>query len=134
MAEGHTKAGKICTFEYVVRVPDLIRNMTEIKSREDVQVDDVWRVLEPYDHCGLVVAVEDVGEGENKKKKISITHCSSTLVGGIEKGVKELSPTISMSISRAKASSTVSSFIPPARLPDNKNPAEAGFLLSCDMR
>jgi len=85
-------AGAKCAEGYTIRVPDVISGARKIdRKTEEVKTDDIWAYLKrdgaPYDHCGLVVKVEEVREvtkdGENVKHKISIRHCASTNEKGV---------------------------------------------------
>ena len=85
-------AGAKCEDGFTMRVPELIAGVRKIdRKTEEVKTDDIWAYLKrdgaPYDHCGLVVKVEEVREvtkdGENVKHKISIRHCASTNEKGV---------------------------------------------------
>jgi len=81
--ERSIRNGEKCALGYSVRVPDVILGTRKIdREKEKVQVNDLWRHRHPngYDHCGLVVKVEEDKDG---KQIISVRHCSSTYEQGV---------------------------------------------------
>ena len=73
-----------CAEGFSIKVPDVIAGARKIdRAGEDVKVGDIWRGHVPFDHCGLVIRVEE--SSEEGGQKITIRHCSS----GNEKGVTD---------------------------------------------
>lgn len=78
------RKSRCCDQGYLIRVEDLVAQLTEISSK-DVAVNDVWARLqgdtsasgktEPTNHCGMVVAV--TRKPDSTIESITIRHDSS---------------------------------------------------------
>lgn len=62
-----------CNDNYLIRVPDLVRGMTQVAAA-DVAAGDVWANA-GLDHCGIVSTVTT--DERTGQVNIDITHCSS---------------------------------------------------------
>jgi hypothetical protein len=76
------KNGYSCAKGYTLRVPDLVAGARKIdRTKEDVKTGDIWAVKyrgQQYDHCGLVIKVEEIkGKDDKVEQKILIRHCTN---------------------------------------------------------